>query len=148
MRWIAMPILLALVLAPPAEAKKRQQKKPPLAISALSQHGGKRIGAGERFRITGTLRNRGRTASQALVSATLRRKGKMAFALGAANVRRIRAPRSHKFTLRATGPVVPAGKPARRYAMWTCVRARRGGRAVCAHARHSVLVVPASPGGG
>jgi aminopeptidase N len=153
MRWIAATILIALVFAPAAEAKKRQQRKPPLAIAALSQHGGKRIGPGERFRITGTIRNRGRTASQALVSATLRRRGKVVFALGAVNVKRIRAGRSHRFTLAATGPRLPAGKPIHRYILGVCVRARRGGRSVCRHARHSVLVVPArgghgTPGGG
>ena len=148
MRWLAAPILIALVLAPAADAKKKQQKKPPLAISALSQHGGKRIGAGERFTITGTIRNRGRSASQALVSATLRRHGTMVFVLGAANVKRIRAHHGRKFTVVATGPALPAGKPARRYVLTACVRARRGGRSVCRHARHSVLVLPASPGEG
>jgi aminopeptidase N len=149
MRWIAAPILIALVLAPPAEAKKRQQqKKPPLAVTALSQHGGKRIGAGDRFTITGTIRNRGRRASQALVSATLRRHGKIAFVVGAANLRRIRAHRSRRFTIAATGPAVRAGSPARRYVVTACVRARRGGRSVCRHTRHTVLVVPQSPGGG
>ena len=148
MRWLAAPILIALVLAPAADAKKKQQKKPPLAISALSQHGGKRIGAGERFTITGTIRNRGRSASQALVSATLRRHGTMVFVLGAANVKRIRAHHGRKFTIVATGPALPAGKPARRYVLTACVRARRGGRSVCRHARHSVLVLPASPGEG
>jgi aminopeptidase N len=148
MRWIAAAILIALVLAPPAEGKKRQQKRPPLAIAALRQHGGKRIGAGERFAVTGTIRNRGGTASPALVSATLRRRGKVAFALGATNVRRIRAHHSHRFSLRATGPSVPAGKPARRYVLTVCVRTRRGGRSTCRQIRRSVVVVPAGPGGG
>src|SRR4051794_35367233 len=147
MRWIVMPMLLALALVAPADAKK-QQKKPPFSITKLSQHGGKRIGPGERFRITGTIRNRSAAASPALISAVLRHSGKTAFGLGAINAKRIRAHRSRKFTLNATGPVVPAGKPSRRYVVMTCVRARRGGRAVCRHTRHSVVVVPASPGEG
>jgi aminopeptidase N len=147
MRRIAIPILLALVIVPGADAKQ-VPKKLTLSITKLSQHGGKRIAPGERFRITGTVRNRGRSASPALISATLRRNGKTAFVLGARNIKRIRGRHSRKFTLDATGPLVSAGKPIRRYVVSACVRARRGGRSACRHVRRSVKVVPASPGEG
>src|SRR3954451_17703804 len=116
MRRVGPRLLLGLALvlwSSPAEAKQAQ-KKPTLIITKLSQHAGARIGPGERFRITGVVRNRGRAGSQALVGARLRRSGKMAFALGAINLGRVRAHHSRRFTLKATGPLVPAGNSTRR----------------------------------
>jgi aminopeptidase N len=153
---IAVLLGLALPIWPSAADAKKKAKKPSLAITWLSAHAGKKIGPGERFRVTGTIRNTGHAASPALVSATLRRGGKTAFVLGSTNIKRIRGRHTQKFTLAATGPLLPVGAADRRYVLMACVRARRGAGSSCRHTRHTqVVVAPSShsgsggtPGGG
>jgi aminopeptidase N len=128
-----------LVLLGSTDASARA--KPSLVISSLASHHGARIGPLERFRITGAVHNRGRSASPALVSASLRRDGKMAFALGARNLRRVPAGKRRKFTINAVGPLLPAGAASKRYTLYACVRPRRGARSSCSHLKRTVLVV-------
>jgi aminopeptidase N len=141
---IAGVSLLALAGAGPAAAAPKT--KPKLAVVSVKPHAGARIGPAERFRITGVVRNRGSKASPALISASLRRNGKTAFVLGARNIQRVRARRSQKFTIAATGPLLPAGAAPRHYTLTACVRSRRGARSTCHRARRPVLVVAAASG--
>jgi hypothetical protein len=142
--FIAGVLAVALVGAGSAEAAKR----PKLVVGSLVSHGGARIGAGERFRVTGVVHNNARTASPALVSVSLRRDGRRAFALGAANLKRVPGRRGRKFTVATTGPVLPAGVAPRRYTLMACVRARRGAKASCRHLKRTVVVVAPGKSGG
>src|SRR3954453_14159426 len=141
---ILLALLALLAAAGPAEARAR----PTLVVSSLASHQGARIGPLERFRITGVVRNRGRSASPALISAGLRRSGKMAFALGGGAPRRVPAHARRKFRVEAVGPLLPAGSASRRYTLVTCVRARRGAPSSCSHLKRSVLVVAPRKEGG
>ena len=136
-------VVLALAGTTPATAAP---KKPKLAVTSIKSYEGARIGPAERFRITGVIRNRARKDSQALVSASLRRSGKTAFVLGAKNLGRVRARKTRRFTLSATGPLLPADTAPRQYTLVACVRSRRGARSTCHHLRRPVLVVAPSSG--
>jgi aminopeptidase N len=138
--------LALLVLLGSTDASARA--KPSLVISSLASHHGARIGPLERFRISGVVRNRGRSASPALVSASLRRDGKMAFALGARNLRRVPAGTRRQFKINALGPLLPPGAASKRYTLSACVRPRRGARSSCSHLKRTVVVVAPGKGSG
>src|SRR3954447_8130888 len=144
MTGVAVVVLAGAGAGPAAAAPKK--KKPTIAVTSVRSHAGAKITAAERFKVTGAVHNRGRKASQALLSASLRRNGRTVFVLGAHNLRRVRGRHSRKFTIAATGPVLPARTAAKRYPLLACVRRRRGARSACRRARRSVLVVPASGG--
>ena len=117
-----------LIAATPAYAK--------LTVSSVSSHAGARIRPAQKFRVTGVVRNRGRVASRALLTAELRLKGKPVFVLGAANLKRVTGKR--RFTIHAVGPVVPA---TRRFGLVACVSPRRGTARSCRRLRRAVLVL-------
>src|SRR4051812_50134096 len=94
------------MLAAAGSAEARAE--PNLVLRSLVSHHGARIGPLEHFRITGVVRNRGRSASPALISAGLRRSGKMAFALGGGTLQRVPARARRKFRVEAGGPPPPA----------------------------------------
>jgi aminopeptidase N len=145
MRRIVIAGVSVVVLAGAGPAAAAP-KKPAVAITSLRSHAGAKIGPAERFKITGTVRNRGRKPSQALLSASLRLKGRTVFVLGAKNLRHVPGHRSRAFTIAATGPLLPAGTATRSYRLVACVRPRRGARSTCRRARRSVPVVPAAGG--
>jgi aminopeptidase N len=146
---IAGVSVLALAGAGPATATAAQKKKPTLAVTSVKSHHGARIGPAERFRITGTLRNRSRGATQALLAAGLRTSaGRTIFVLGAKNFQRVKGRSSRKFTITATGPLLPAGSASRRFVLVACVRPRRGARASCRRTKRPVLVVAPATGTG
>jgi aminopeptidase N len=141
MRRILVAVLsgVAIVASPAAGAAK-----PELAITQLKPHFGARIGPGERFLITGVVRNRGRRASRALIGASLRSGRQQAYTLGAVMIRRVKGGRRRSFTVHAVGPRLPAGSAAKRFALVACARPRRGARPACRRASRSALVVPGS----
>ena len=139
-------IVLAALTGAPAQAAP---KKPALVITKVTAHAGARIGPSERFKITGTLRNKGRKATQALISASLRNSaGKTAFVLGSKNLASVKGRRARKFTIAAVGPRRPAGAAPLRYVLVACVRKTRGSRPACHRQRRSVVVVAPSAGSG
>jgi hypothetical protein len=139
MRRILVAVLsgVAVVVSPAGAATK-----PKLAVTQLNPHFGARIGPGERFLITGMVRNRGRRASRALIGASLRSGREQAYTLGAVMIRRVKGGRRRSFTVHAVGPRLPAGSAAKRFALVVCVRPRRGARPACRRASRSPLVVP------
>jgi aminopeptidase N len=147
MRRIVIAGVSLIALAGAGPAAGAGKSPPKLAVTALKSHHGARIGPGERFRVTGTLRNRGRAATQALLTAGLRTSnGKTAFVLGAKNIQRMPGRRTRRFTISATGPLLPAGSGAKRFVLVACVRPKRGAKASCRRTKRSVLVV--APGTG
>jgi aminopeptidase N len=149
MRRILIAGVSVVALAGAGPAVAAPKKQPTLAVTSVQSHHGARIGPAERFRVTGTLRNRGHSASQALLTAGLRtRAGKTAFVLGAKNIQRVRGRHSRKFTITATGPLLPAGSAAKRYVLVACVRSRRGARATCRRLKRTVVVVAPATGTG
>jgi aminopeptidase N len=148
---IAILVLLAVVAAAPANAAAA---KPKLTVTSLTPHGGKRLEPGERFLITGVVRNRARRRTPALISATLRRRprGPNRHALGAGAIPRVRAGRRRSFTIKAVAPTLAVGAASRRLVLVACVRPRRGARAACRRSARSVLLVAPTgtggPGGG